>query len=524
MNTNASTFSRRFCFAIVGLLFTLVSLTGPNFETAAAQEPNPPGVLINRSTDARSKIANCPSLAILPNGTYIVAHEFYFSNSKKTDTYVFSSKDQGKTWKKVSTIRNQCWPTVFTGKDGLYLISAIKQYSDLFIRRSTDEGKTWTKPTDSQNGILTKNMRAFAIPSPILSYNGKFWRGISKFGNGSYPALVLSVSQDADLLDASNWQHSESVSTPPKLFGGERNRLQYSSVVQSPSGNMFNVMNMKADISRSAAILPLSADGKKLSLDLETAFVEFPSGTNQFCIRYDEQTKRYWSLANRVSDPFSFSNVLTLVSSANLRDWKTETILRQHIDSKTHGFQRSFWLFDGDDIVSVMATAWGSGQYADCITFDRFKNFRELKMKDSAPILGDVIASKYRTDQFEIEANNMKIQPFKVGQQLFSNWTFTIREIPEQFDGWNFTQIMAASKSSMKLTAKRDCEIFFMTGTKQGVIDVTGWKAVENATFKYLSKDIATIGVFKRNIRRGEVIDVPAGSWTGGMVLIPPAN
>jgi len=522
---NTFTYKTRHPFFLASLIMACLILAPQRcLETAIAQKSSPPGVLINRSKDVRTKIANCPSLTVLANGTYIVAHEFYFSKTKKVETHVFASSDQGKTWQQRSTIPSHCWPTVFARGNELYLMGSAKLYSDLLIRRSTDEGRNWTKPTSSKNGKLTTSERVFAQPNPVLIQFGRIWRGISKFSNGKYPAFAFSAPHNSDLLDASNWQLSNSQSIPPDLFGTENARLQNGSIVPGPNGKLFNVANIRSDWSQSMAILPVSSDGKTMSLDVATAFVEFPSGVNPYSVRYDSKSRKYWSLANKVTEPYAFSNVLALVSSQDLRDWTIETILLQHIDSKSHGFQRSNWDFDGGDIISVCATAWGSGQYPDCITFHRFKNFRELTMEDSAPILGDVKQTKHRTSQFDLEGANIQILPFKTGAKLFSNWSFVIQNTPKQFDGWSFTQLIAASESNLRLTAKRDCEIFFMTGIKQGVIDVSGWTAVDGATFKYMSKDVATMGVFKRNVKRDEVVDIPRGSWTGGIVLIPPGS
>ncbi len=53
------------------------------------------------------------------------------------------------------------------------------------------------------------------------------------------------------------------------------------------------------------------------------------------------------------------------------------------------GFQYADWQFDGDDLVAVVRTAWGAGNYHDAnfITFHRVKNFRTLTLADSPPPL-----------------------------------------------------------------------------------------------------------------------------------------
>ena len=58
----------------------------------------------------------------------------------------------------------------------------------------------------------------------------------------------------------------------------------------------------------------------------------------------------------------------------------------QHPDAATHGFQYADLLFDGDDIVAVVRTAFDDesggahNQYdASHFTFHRLRNFREME-------------------------------------------------------------------------------------------------------------------------------------------------
>jgi hypothetical protein len=65
----------------------------------------------------------------------------------------------------------------------------------------------------------------------------------------------------------------------------------------------------------------ISQDGKTASFDPATGFIKFPGGAKKFTIRFDPQTKRYWTLANIVLDPYrsrevgSVRNTLALTCS-----------------------------------------------------------------------------------------------------------------------------------------------------------------------------------------------------------------
>ena len=75
-------------------------------------------------------------------------------------------------------------------------------------------------------------------------------------------------------------------------------------------------------------------------------------------------------------------------------------IVLYHPDPARHGFQYVDWLFDGDDLIAVSRTAYdgslgGARNFHDTnfLTFHRLTHFRDLTMKDSAPMppVGDAL-------------------------------------------------------------------------------------------------------------------------------------
>ncbi len=132
----------------------------------------------------------------------------------------------------------------------------------------------------------------------------------------------------------------------------------------------------------------VSEDGKTVSFDPQKDFIHFYGGTNKFTIRYDPVTKRYWSLVNKQKDPQAYRNILTLVSSADVRTWRVESVILRHPDSEKHAFQYIDWLFEGDDIIAVSRTAYDDGlggarraHDANYLTFHRIANFRQLRQQ-----------------------------------------------------------------------------------------------------------------------------------------------
>jgi hypothetical protein len=84
--------------------------------------------------------------------------------------------------------------------------------------------------------------------------------------------------------------------------------------------------------------------------------------------------------------PIAIRNTLALIRSADVRNWEIRSILLDHPDVHYHGFQYADWLFDGDDIIAVVRTAYDdtetgadSAHNANYLTFHRFENFRNTQ-------------------------------------------------------------------------------------------------------------------------------------------------
>ncbi len=169
---------------------------------------------------------------------------------------------------------------------------------------------------------------------------------------------------------------------------GERNRDSAGETGESPAHQW---RKKERPEPYKAAIVHISDDGLALSHDRDKDLIDFPGGGTKFTIRFDPKTQRYWSIANKQTDPPAFRNVLVLTSSPDLRNWNVETILLRHADSTNHAWQYVDWQFAGDDLVAVSRTAWDGAHRAhdaNYFTFHRFAKFRQLTMADSTPWLG----------------------------------------------------------------------------------------------------------------------------------------
>jgi len=347
-----------------------------------------PGVVINHSPASTRVYIGNPSITIPPNSDYIASHDAYGPGHPRSQTYVFRSRDAGATWQPLAAnLDGQYESTLFVHHQSLYIIGGGTDGSGEFvaIRRSTDGGETWTVPLDGSTGRLVTGGNYNAGATPVVVHNGRIWRAMEKVDPAIAPgtsrnfrSFVVSAPVDADLLDASNWTVSNSLLLDdyvPGLGWLEGN------VVIAPEDKLV-VMLRVARRSEEAAVIHVSEDGKTLSFDPENGFIHFPGGTSKFTIRYDTQTKRYWSLVNKREKPTAVRNLLALTSSADLIHWSVESVTLEHPDSQSVGFQYVDWQFDGDAIIAVSRTAFGGAHSfhdANYLTFHRVRDFRDRK-------------------------------------------------------------------------------------------------------------------------------------------------
>ena len=372
---------------------------------------NVPGVVIDHSPAASGLYIGSPSIAVLTNGDYLASHDFFGPNSKEFEcprTLVFRSQDRGLSWRRVSEIQCQFWANLFSHEGAVYIMGTDKHHGRIVIRRSTDGGVTWSEPRDSRSGLLTASGQYHTAPVPVIEHNGRLWRGFENAEGGTkwgerYRAGMLSVSAEADLLDASNWTLSNFLpgnsSWLQPRFGGW---LEGNAVVGT-SGEILDVLRVDTPgLPEKVALITISPDGRQAAFAPAQGFANLPGGAKKFTIRRDPRGNGYWTLASIVPGPdsqastpkeepqapASVRNTLALLYSENLRQWKIRSILLHHADVARHGFQYVDWLFDDDDLIAVCRTAYddpagGAHSFHDAnfLTFHRFKNFRSLAAK-----------------------------------------------------------------------------------------------------------------------------------------------
>jgi hypothetical protein len=350
----------------------------------------PPGVIIAKSPDFQKNYIGSPSIAELPDGSYVASNDWFGPGTTKDTTTVYSSKDKGATWSKLCDIKGQWWSNLFVHKENLYLFGCSREYGNLVIRRSLDGGKTWTEPKNSQTGLLLKGNYHTAT-CPILIHQGKIWRAFELIANPriweNFEAMIGSVYVDADILDSAQWTFTNPVPYDKK-WGGRL--FIEGNVLLSPEGEIVNVLRNESNNGTLGALLHCSNDGKQLSVQPDDVVINnFIGGNTKFTIRYDKKSQYYWTLACKTTNPTAYRNCLVLVRSKNLRDWEQRCIVLRHPNASNHAWQYVDWIFEGEnDIAFISRTAWDGSHNAhdaNYLTFHRIENFRELTEKDDTP-------------------------------------------------------------------------------------------------------------------------------------------
>lgn len=342
-----------------------------------------PGVVIDASPNPAATYFGSPSIAKLPNETYVASHDIFGSSKNITD--IFESKNKGRTWKKISRITGQWWSTIFYHNGALYIMGTSAEYGKCFIRKSTDGGYSWTNPTNQTNGILINDSPYHTSSVPVVVHNGRIWRAMedAKDPGGwgdHFRAFMMSADAGSDLLNADSWLLTNRLSHDRTNWIGT-GWLEGNAVVDL-QGRMVNIL--RVDYPETAAIVRISADGTTASFDPVHDFIHFYGGAAKFTIRYDSESGRYWSLVNKQADPTAFRNRVALVSSADLRNWIVEDIILEHPEANYHAWQYIDWLIEDNDLIFVSRTAYDTGlgggahnaHDANFMTFHRIINFR----------------------------------------------------------------------------------------------------------------------------------------------------
>ncbi len=358
-----------------------------------------------------------PSLTRLANGDLLASHDYFGSGAPRNRdgrenlTSVYRSIDNGQTWESVTHIVDSMGSTLFTLGEAVYLLGVSPMYGDITIRRSDDNGNSWSLPKDSRSGLLfpagpgDQPPNYHCSPMPVAQIGGRVYRAFEDClpdrWPGSFQSCVISADAGADFLHAANWTMSNKLGfdqswVRPDWGTWDDNGWLEGNVVVDPDGQMWNVIRVSGITERRenwslwdhAAMIRVDDEGRSLSFDPQTGFIDLPGGHSKFTIRWSPKAGSYLTLSNGNLDRQKPTHraVLSLYRSDDLREWRHCKVLLAddsgndyYTSSRTTGFQYVDWDFDGPDILYLSRTAYdGAHSYHDSnrITFHRLKDYQ----------------------------------------------------------------------------------------------------------------------------------------------------
>ena len=366
-------------------------------------------MVIAHSPASSRRYIGSPSIAVLPGGDYVASHDFFGPASgefQRADCHVYRSSDRGRSWRRVSEVHGSFWSTLWVHRRHLYLLGLDRHHGGVVIRRSEDGGRTWTEPSEGGRGVIRADAEYHGAAVPVLEHGGRLWRAFEwrnppKSWGVNYRAGVLSAPVDADLLDPASWTASEFLPSDRSWNGGDMGGWLEGNLVVAPNGTLVNLLRVDTQgYPEKAAWVEVDPDGKKLRFDPATGFIDFPGGAKKFTVRFDPETRLYWSVATVVpagwvtaGRPAKVRNTLALTSSPDLRHWTVRSHLLHHHEHANTGFQYVDWMFEGADLIAVYRMAYDDGvggarneHDSNFMTFHRIKRFRSRTLADSVPM------------------------------------------------------------------------------------------------------------------------------------------
>lgn len=339
-----------------------------------------------------------PSLVKAPSGTLIASMDVYARCAPQNLTILYRSEDGGRTWRYLSELFPCFWGRLFIHRGNLYMLAVSTEYGDLLIGKSEDEGRTFGTPAVIARGSGHRSFPGFhKAPVRIQPYRRRLWTGV-EFGcteRGGYLPMLLSIDQDADLLQPENWTMTKPVWSQDHWrcpLGTDRLNCLEGNAAVLPDGTLVDLL--RTDTTRCSPpygrALLLRADPADPEKQLEYAGLsQLPGNLSKFELVTDEEAGGYFLVYNHIRDEQSLfhRNVLAVAWSQDLVRWQRLTDIGPYEDQDPQkvAFQYPSAILDGDALLVLSRTAWNgadSFHNSNFITFHRVENIRQYRKRE----------------------------------------------------------------------------------------------------------------------------------------------
>ncbi|MBQ9070541.1 MAG: exo-alpha-sialidase [Clostridia bacterium] len=336
-----------------------------------------------------------PSLVRHPDGFLLASMDLFRGEAPQNLTLIFRSDDDGESWHYVSELMPCFWGKMFIHKGDVYMLACSTEYGDLLIGKSSDGGKTFSAPISLLRGSggKAKGVGVHKNPQNIVRHNGRIYNTLEwgSWGVGYHAPMVMSADENDDLLNPESWEFSEPVKYDPTWPGtahGESSGNIEGTLAVSPDGKLFNIMryDMTKTLEKYGLALAYEVDKENPGAKLKYSHaIKFPANHSKFTIQYDPVSKRYYTLASRITDVNNNYDrrLLSLMVSSDLENWSVllDVLDRRDAGVNEVGFQYVDFIIENDDIIFLCRTAINNAHNfhdANYSTFHGIKNFRSL--------------------------------------------------------------------------------------------------------------------------------------------------
>ncbi|MDP4133568.1 MAG: hypothetical protein Q8882_06110, partial [Bacillota bacterium] len=343
-----------------------------------------PGTLINYNhfEDKQylfsGRCLGSPSLLRLPSGSLLASHDIFGggmgAQRQENFTNIFRSDDDGKTWYLVSELFSCFWPSMFLHHGKLYIIACSRVYGDLLVGCSEDEGKTWSMPTVIARSCCAHgdNEGFHKSAGKVLKSHGRLWLGIEYgcWSCGTFRNTLLSIDENADLLDAENWTFTSF--TPPArdvpgAIKGVPGALEGISMESLDGQYIYDIARYSNGL---AMVLKVKADDPEGNLEFYK-FSKIPVAHSKFeIIKHDDGW--YYTIGNIPPA----RTILCVYRSRDLENWEFVSKILDFEGCSVNkvGVQYPSVLLEGRTLSFLSRTAMNNSESfhdSNCITFHR---------------------------------------------------------------------------------------------------------------------------------------------------------
>lgn len=381
-----------------GFVFRILAFGG---EIPKSQIEGLPGTVVSYLHPRTGYFIGSPSLAEGSDGTLYASHDLFsgsqLASKTKPDrnrvTYVYRSKDEGRSWVRVSEVNGQFWSKLLIRGRELYLLGTDKIFGSIVIRRSTNGGVSWTTPLSPELGLILKGNGYHTAPGAVVEYNGRLWKAFEQIPPnvdwGGFGAFLISAPIGGDLLDARKWRttkmtHLSQKDMPP---GENQPAILEGNAVITPEGELGVLYRYFANprpVPGHAVLLRYNKGADVLEFRKKSSVIPFNNPYSKFSVVYDKVSKKYWAISNRmVNNNPSNRTVLALQASSDLVMWEDRgNVVEYDGDSERNGIQYPDVVISGEDLLVLTRCAFnGAPNFHDAnyLLFHRVKDFRSLK-------------------------------------------------------------------------------------------------------------------------------------------------